>query len=150
MTECNKSGRLSAYLDRELSPDDLAATERHLAQCPACAAALREFQSATAILHGSLPPALSPAAMARLHERVDEWNRRGAERFAGVLSGLAACLAIVSALSLMRTTQAAPAPLPWEAVAARITDDSTAAAGNEYTVAAMMVSDVSQGGAEGE
>lgn len=150
MNECEKCRRLSAYVDGELGAAERAAMEHHLAQCPAGGAELRELRSATALLHGAAMPVLSAAGLVRLHGRVDEWRRRGAERFAGFLSAMAACLAIASALSLMRAGEAAPAPLPWETSTNRVADDSSAANSKETTVAEWMVADLSHGGSNGE
>ena len=40
MNDCEEASRLTAYHDGELSPSDRAQFERHLSQCPRCAAEL--------------------------------------------------------------------------------------------------------------
>lgn len=151
MKECEKSVRLSAYMDGEMSLEEAAALRGHLAECASCAAALQELQGLGVFMRGVGRSALSAEGWARLHGRVDAWRGRGAERLAGVLTALAACLAVASALSLMQAgeTAPAPAPLPWETTAGRSADDGSTNS-KETAVAEWMVADLSHGSANGE
>ena len=94
---------------------------------------------------------MSDEGLRRLHRRVDRVGRRGMEWLAGGLSAVAACLALVSALSLMQSGEAAASPMPWEAAATRITNDETPASSNkEIVLAQWMVTDLSHGGTDRE
>ncbi|HEU5441062.1 MAG TPA: zf-HC2 domain-containing protein [Ktedonobacterales bacterium] len=55
--------RLSAYLDGELTPDEAAALERHLADCHACQTELASLREVRALL-GALPPPALPRSFA--------------------------------------------------------------------------------------
>lgn len=147
MNECDQTRRLSAYMDGEMPPAEAFALTGHLAQCLACQAELRSLRAVVALL---TPPhtSLSKGALRTIHGGVDTWSRRGPARLAGALTALAACLAVASSLSLMRKTEAVPAPLPWEATALRATDDTSNS--KEVAVAEWMVADLSHGGANGE
>lgn len=60
---CNKYERLlSAYLDRELTPDEAAMVKRHIINCPSCAAALEEYEIVKDALE-SLEPADMPEGL---------------------------------------------------------------------------------------
>lgn len=147
MTQCAKNQRLSAYLDGEMSLQEAAAIRAHLPQCPPCQATLNQLKTATSWLRGPALPPLSPHAIRRLHGGVEAWSCRGPERLAGVLSALAACLAVVSALSLMRTVHQAPPPQQWE-ISATVptTDDAAITNTREIAVAEWMVADLSNEG----
>jgi len=55
-------GRLSAYLDEELSPRSVARIERHLAGCPQCLAVLHGLQRMLRAVHGLRGSAPTPRA----------------------------------------------------------------------------------------
>ncbi len=54
--------RLSAYLDRELAPDEHTAIERHLAGCRACQQALSELRNVRSLL-AALPQPVPPRSL---------------------------------------------------------------------------------------
>lgn len=52
---------LSAYLDGELDADERAAVERHVADCPACAAELRELRGVVGVADELAAPSVDDA-----------------------------------------------------------------------------------------
>lgn len=108
---------LGAYLGGAMPPLERAAVEAHLAQCGACAEAVRAHKRLGAELRAELTawrPQLSPEASARLQTRVYEGLRSqlkwaGMFQFAGHLAqGLVSVLVILVAVGLWRR---APGPL---------------------------------------
>jgi anti-sigma factor RsiW len=139
------SRRLSAYMDGEVPAGERAGIERHLAECPACAATLVEYRSLSTAIRHQPAPAMPEALSQRLHGRIDQLSRRPLERFVGLLSGIAACLALMGGLMLMRTTAAvalAP-PASWEGQAVGIADDSAPAGDRDTAIDQWMVSNLS-------
>src|SRR4051794_37890962 len=96
------SGRLSAYLDGEVGAEERVRIEEHLKGCGVCAGALEELRKIRGLLQRLSVRQADGAFLKRVHARVDaeirEAARRRVERFAGALSGLAACLAVVVGL----------------------------------------------------
>jgi len=125
MNECEQAGRLNAYHDGEMSPPESAQLERHLRQCPRCAAELDRMQKLTTLL-SALPAAQMPdAAMDRLHQAVRRLPvaRPGILRLAEELAALAAMILLACVLGLSQqglTPQpAGPMPVREPAAAAR-------------------------------
>ncbi|MCC6488352.1 MAG: zf-HC2 domain-containing protein, partial [Candidatus Hydrogenedentes bacterium] len=57
MASCTKiASGLQAYLDKELGHSERLILEEHVAQCPECAAALRDLHTASAMLFEALAP----------------------------------------------------------------------------------------------
>ncbi len=89
MKGCSKfRERLSAYIDRELGPDEARQMEEHLSACAQCSGALEDIKKTIAHLEGleqmEPPPWLAQKVMARIKE-----EGIGAERkkfFAGLFS----------------------------------------------------------------
>ena len=61
--------KLSAYLDEQLRPDELAALKSHLAACPSCSAELEELRLTVAALR-ELPVEPAPRSFALTPEQV--------------------------------------------------------------------------------
>jgi anti-sigma factor RsiW len=114
---------LLAYLDGELSQQDRARVEAHLAECAACAAELERLQTLQQELDATFDAALAPvrlppAADARIRDRIRDrlrtrteprpwfglWQRRG-------LIAQAA-LAVLALFFALNTTPLLRAPLP--------------------------------------
>ncbi|MFZ5446618.1 MAG: CHAT domain-containing protein [Myxococcota bacterium] len=57
--------QLGPFLDGELSAEDAAAFERHLASCPQCQQDLRDFSAIDAVTPGTKPAAARPGPSAR-------------------------------------------------------------------------------------
>jgi len=125
------SNHLSAYLDGELTPELRAQVESHLSQCSDCSKELAALQQTSAILQQLPLPTPSPIFLDRLHASIESAARRPMERFIGMLSGVAACVAIVGGLLLMQPGATALAtsstPAAWESDAGgggQLADDS--------------------------
>jgi anti-sigma factor RsiW len=150
MDHSTVSQRLSAYMDSEVMPGERAAIEKHLAECPVCAATLRDFQLISTTVRGFEPPEMDAAVLHRLHNGVDQIGRRPVERFVGLLSGLAACLAVIGGLMLLRPAATTPvAPDRWEGHAAGIIDETLATSvggTREVALGQWMVSNLSTRG----
>ncbi len=148
--------QLSAYLDGEVSGEERAVIEKHLQECGECAATLRDFQAVSALVRGSemaRATPVTPMFAKRVQQNVDYLNRRGAERLGWALSAIAACLAVVGSLQLMRSSDVtvAAAPAAWERAAVQpssaSSDDTTASSSNnnDLAMAEWMVADLSEG-----
>ena len=103
------TGRLSEYLDGELTPDERDAIERHLAGCDACAATLEELRRVVERAR-SLPPRAPAAdlwggiaeridARAAIDARVVPLRARAPRRFSFTLPQLAAASVLLAVLS---------------------------------------------------
>jgi anti-sigma factor RsiW len=115
MTQCWPEGALRAYLDRELSTEDMQQVAAHLGECTACDGLCTEL-------------AARAAHVSALMEVLPEWTaatprpaiavKRGVLRpnWVGIAVGLAACLALAAYLLPERTPRqvatAPPAPAP--------------------------------------
>ncbi len=110
--------RLSAYLDRELPPDESAAVEAHLAACPECTAFLAELAAvdeAAASLPAEPPVGYFDTFPARVRARLEP--RQAAPRGRRVpawtwAAAAALLLAVVTPLTLRQLRPASTAPLP--------------------------------------
>lgn len=106
MSECEQATRLIAYHDGEMSPDGRMAVERHLRQCPACAAELRRLAAMSELLASIPQPDISPRARRQLHWAVDRMASSGIRRMAETLAAVAATILIVCAIGLARQNSA--------------------------------------------
>lgn len=150
MSECDKSLKLGAYVDGELSPEACEAMERHLAECAACAAELRELQRMSRMLGQWSAPEPSVEAMRRFHREISRTSFRKLERLAFSLTSLAAGLALAVTLwSGSQPQNTLVATAPWERAAVNPAD--TAATANnpqDIALAQWVVSDLAAGGVE--
>jgi anti-sigma factor RsiW len=150
MDHMTASGRLSAYMDGEVTAAERAAIDKHLAECSICADTLRDFRLISQTVRGFPAPSIDAALLQKLHKGVDQVGRRPLERFVGLLSGIAACLAMIGGLMLMRPANAAPlAPDRWEGNAVGIIDETLATSGGntrENAIGQWMVSNLSPRG----
>ncbi len=106
---------LSAYADGEVDLVRALEIERHLADCPACAAALASLRSlgarlADPVLYHAPPPALAKRVRASLRPRSFPWRR--------VALGVAA--ALLAAAGLWGIVRAASAPSAEELLAREV------------------------------
>lgn len=103
------TGRLSEYLDGELTPDERDAIERHLAGCDACAATLEELRRVVERAR-SLPPRAPAAdlwggiaeridARAAIDARVVPLRASARRRFSFTLPQLAAASVLLAVVS---------------------------------------------------
>jgi anti-sigma factor RsiW len=116
MDPCTESEKLGAYHDSEL-PDALRQRlEAHLAVCATCRAELKALERLSARLTAAPRPALSPAALARMHNPTRQWYLpRLMIRTSGSLAA-AAALVLVSVLFWSRWAPPGTAPTPGVAV----------------------------------
>ncbi len=112
--------RLSAYLDRELPPDERAAVEAHLSACPECAAFLAELavvDEAVASLPAEPPEGYFESFPARVRSRLEPPRAASPGRRVPAWTWAAAAallLAVVTPLTLrhLRSAPAEPPPAP--------------------------------------
>ncbi len=69
MNHARASRLLSAYIDEELSPDEMAAIGGHLADCPGCRAEIQELRATKRLLGSLGRPEMPPGFAA------DTWSR---------------------------------------------------------------------------
>ena len=101
---------------------EAAEIERHLSVCAICAAALAEIRRVSGLIRSAGAAVIDEGVMRRLHEAFEAARaRRRVEWLAGALSAMAACVALVIGLNMIRQsyfaaptapTTVAVAPLP--------------------------------------
>jgi anti-sigma factor RsiW len=148
--------RLSAYLDRELPADDMAAMRAHIHECDACREEERALRSLKSLLCGARtpePPAdlaerLTAAVMA---ERESTPIRRGLRLPVLTFAGIAACsmaltFVVLSAVRPAETTPTALAKPDSEGLALQIQRDQVYSVGLDATSGAPVISAADYGG----
>jgi anti-sigma factor RsiW len=119
MNTCPFSEQLEAFYDGELDQSRRGEIERHLPQCPSCAAEARRLEAMSRLLASWPGPKLSQIGLYRLHSRVDQAMEEGVLRFARLLSAIAACVLVAGSVWLVkarddRTVEiATPVAPPW-------------------------------------
>jgi anti-sigma factor RsiW len=88
---------LSAYLDGELSPEQAQRVERHVRECPMCAAELEQMRDVSLAISEYSFEDLRPDELARVHEAIDRGVDQPVWRLGVILSGLAASILVISA-----------------------------------------------------
>ena len=152
MNDCEQAFLLNACLDGEMTPQDRDLFERHLRQCPQCAADLERLRKLAEAIGTAARtrPAMPPEAIARLHRSIDRLPSAGVVRLAEKLAAVAAMILMACSVSLLRQSpaQAAASGAPaWEAESAAQLASEPAAAGSEELLARWMVQDLSRKGA---
>ena len=137
MSTCRQTRRLSAYHDGEVSAEEHAALEAHLAECPACAAELERLRRLSALLAQTMRPVASPRPTA------PGPRARAADlgRVARTFLAVAASVLLVCAAWLWgaRASDPSAEPIPvWEAAACQ----GTLAAGSQEQLAQWIVLDL--------
>lgn len=97
---------VDAYHDGELAIEQRERFERHLASCGICAAELRSLRAISQRLAAGEMPALSEAALNRLHEAANIGEERSVLRIAEWLTTAAAAVLLLGLVGLFRTTPA--------------------------------------------
>ena len=121
---CTWSEKVHQYHDGELDAQARQLVERHLQECAACAAELRELKSISESFKSAPEPRLSQFSMHRLHVMADQWRENDLVRVARFMRAVAACIVVAGSAWLMGTSPAAnptsesQAPAPWMEVAA--------------------------------
>ena len=71
MKNCLGEAELQSFFDRELPPEVMEATARHIASCAACARAAREVEQQSAALRAALEPEMTvPVPTEKLRARI--------------------------------------------------------------------------------
>ena len=118
MSDCNFQRLLVAYHDGEHDDCTQLRVEKHLADCPACAAELSELRELSARIEAATGDCVDREALARMHGAVDRVAATDAARLpllrtAGLLGALAASVLIIAGVWLLdtRRDRAGPADL---------------------------------------
>ncbi|MDD4888373.1 MAG: zf-HC2 domain-containing protein [Phycisphaerae bacterium] len=145
MNTCERSNRLNAYHDGELSPPEAVELERHVRGCPACAAELDGLRRLTHALASEAEPELPASALRRFHRAVDRVARNGIVRFAETFAALAATIMLVCVLNLAHGSPARQATMPvWEAAAVSESAGESGSPSAEDLVASWISQDLSR------
>ena len=145
MNTCEHADKLSAYHDGELDAVSRAAMERHLGQCPQCAAELGRIRKLSALLVQIAPAEMSPLGMRRLHALAERSIGGDLVRWAMTMTALAASVLIACSVLLWRQhgSAASEASVPaWEMSVMQRPAESVAAS-SEDQLATWMVEDLS-------
>lgn len=105
--------RLSAYLDRELPPDERAAVEAHLSACPECAAFLAELavvDEAAASLPAEPPEGYFESFPARVRSRLEPPQAASPGRRVPAWTWAAAAALLLAVVTPLTLRQLRPAP----------------------------------------
>ena len=152
MADCPTSEQLSAVHDGEIDEIRWLEIERHLRQCPSCAAELERLRTMSRLVAAAPAAKLSPIGLHRLHRRVDQAMEEGFLRFVRMLNTIAACLLIAGSAWLMvktregQTVQSSmPAAPPWVGVDVAETSDSPSGATSTPAAAWYLAGDSSRG-----
>jgi anti-sigma factor RsiW len=137
MSDCQLTQQVAAYHDGELDAGRRGEMDRHLAQCPACAAELRQLRSMSRWFADAESPRLSQISVQRMHRRVEAAVDEPLVRTARILSALAAAVLIVGSIWLARvggmgaarSAQVSSTP-PWAGIPASADAEMTTVAAN--------------------
>jgi anti-sigma factor RsiW len=108
MKDCDFQPLLGPYHDGELDSPSVERVERHLPECPACAAELTLLRGMSTQIAAAPGTDIDPAESARLHSAIDRASNEADDiqplfRTAGLLAALAASVLIVSGVWLLDT-----------------------------------------------
>jgi len=141
MNECKQAERLGAYYDGELSGAARAEMERHVGQCPSCAAELKRLGRLSELFSAATAPKLPPAALRRFHDGIDTIPMADLRRVAEICGAIAASILLVCTVWLVRGRPAIDVIPVWETVAVARQEMPTAAP--EEELGQWMVQDLS-------
>jgi anti-sigma factor RsiW len=141
MNECEHAQRLGAYHDGELVGAARAEIERHLRQCPACAAELQRLGRLSGLFSKAAAPPMPPAALRRLHKGIDAIPMADLKRVAEICGAIAASILLVCTIWLVKTRTAVDAIPVWETVA--VVRQESPTAGPEEQLGQWIVQDLS-------
>ncbi len=110
---CDRTSKLPAYHDGELSPAEAAELESHLSACLICSAELADLRGLSMQFAQVEQPRLSQIERHRVHRALDAIMERAVVRFAWSLSGVAAAVLIVGTFWLSQATEPVQAAPPW-------------------------------------
>ncbi|MGA2439826.1 MAG: hypothetical protein ABSH08_02610 [Tepidisphaeraceae bacterium] len=145
---CPTSEQLSAFHDGEIDEIRWLEIERHLRQCPLCAAELERLRTMSRLVETAPAARLSPIGLHRLHRRVNQAMEEGLLRFVRVLNTIAACLLIAGSAWLMvktRADQTVESPMPAAPPWVDVVSDSPSGAASTPAAAWYLAEDSSRG-----
>ena len=117
---------ISAYHDGELSADDSARLELHLAQCELCKLELEHLRGFSAQMSAFQPPRISPGAMERVKGAFDPRRDRMVLRVSQALTAAAAGVLIVCSVMLWQRQGPGPSgDVGWESAATTTVPERT-------------------------
>ncbi len=148
MAHCKYSKEeLMALHDGELPARHRRELERHVEDCPACAAELAELRALCGLLSEARAPAMPDGLMARLHEAVPAAREYSIVRLCRAVALAAALLLLAGGALLIqetaRHTRTSAAPAAWEMAAVTL-DGEMALAGPGEAMALWTVNDLSR------
>ena len=146
MSECPDNQRLSAFLDGELEAGECEAIERHVPECEACAAAMRDFRQISRLVGHWKMPEISSSGLRKLHTKIDVMGWRRLERLAFTLSSMAAALVVATVLWTSENSQATTTIALWEQAAVAPAEYASGNSTPEASMAQWVVDDLSAGG----
>lgn len=121
METCPQRSLIGLYHDGELPENRRPEVEQHLAQCPQCSAELVELRRLSQVLSIEARPVPPRGMKDRLHRHVDSMTDSSVQRFAQLLSGLAAAVLVMASLWLRNSSDPdTELPPPWEQAAATL------------------------------
>ncbi|MBM4016942.1 MAG: hypothetical protein FJ288_01225 [Planctomycetes bacterium] len=145
MIECEQGQRVGAYHDGELPEASRAEVERHLRECPVCAAELRRLRRLSDLMRAAGGAEMPGEVLARLHQSVDMQPKITMLHVAEVFVAAAASILLVSCVWLWRISAAGAdsgqIPL-WETAAVAPQDPSAVA--SQEQLAQWIVHDLSR------
>ncbi|MGN6506397.1 MAG: anti-sigma factor family protein [Tepidisphaeraceae bacterium] len=122
---CPTEQLLTAYLDGELTPEQAADVQRHIAACDACATLVGTWVQLGDALRDARLEKPSLAAQSRWMDAVSLATDRSVRRLAGWMTVAASVVLVVTMLmSSQSSAQATPALADWEAAAINGPDTS--------------------------
>lgn len=143
MNECDQASRLSAYYDGEMDAGDRGRFERHLGQCPECAAQFQRMAQLSELLSPLAQAPMTPLAMARLHRNIDLTIGDPLRRVAKVVAAIAAVILISCSFGLVNLSNAADSgPVAvWESQAMNLQSSEPGSLSSDDVLASWMVQD---------
>ena len=120
MNECDRTRRVGAYHDGELTAVEGERLESHLGGCPPCRAELRAVTEVSALLRTTAAAEAPAGLLERLHAAVAALRDRLIRRFAYRVAAVAAAVLIACTVWLWRadaTETASTRAWEWERIA---------------------------------
>jgi anti-sigma factor RsiW len=144
MNECEHLSRVGAYHDGELPDAWAAEMERHLADCPECAAELARLRALSRLVSSAAQPEMSPAAMAQLHRRIDQLSGMGLRRMAETLAAIAATILVICSAAFFVLREPAQAGSQWDELTVSEPGIEVTAGSPDDQIASWMVQELSE------
>jgi len=146
MSDCQYTDRVSSYLDNELAPDESAAVESHLRECPDCAREFERLRGIRSFLRAASLPEMPPEVLHRAHLQCGALPTRSVMRLAVRLT-LAAAAVLLACVGWLwgghRSLPQADSEPTWAATAVAYPADKDAEASVETRLARWFADDLS-------